>query len=142
MTPAPRYDDPPPPADVATELHLMRRVALLILALAALAPIGATLVGAPGRATLVVAVGGLLSAVNFLAIERISARVVRVAARTQILLMILLVFKMSALMCLVYLLVRALGVDPIGFVIGLSTMVLALVIESVRSAFRGVQEPS
>jgi len=134
VTPAPRYDDFSPAAFVATEQRVVRRVSLTIVVLAALAPVVALLTGASGHTIVGIVLGGLLSAGNFLAIERISARVVRGTVRTQTLLMGLLVLKMSALMVLVYLLVRTFGVDAIGFVIGLSTLVLGLGLEGLRSA--------
>ena len=115
------------------EQRAVRRIARNIAILAIVAPLVAALAGAPGRVLLGVALGALLAAGNFLAIERISARVVRGSVRTQSLLMGLLVVKMSAVMVLVYLVIRTFGVNAIGFVIGLSTMVLGLMAEGLRT---------
>ena len=115
------------------EQRAVRRIARNIAILAVVAPLVAALAGAPGRVLLGVLLGALLAAGNFLAIERISARVVRGSVRTQSLLMGLLVVKMSAVMVLVYLVIRTFGVNAIGFVIGLSTMVLGLMAEGLRT---------
>lgn len=132
---APRDVDPAVVVE-GTEQRVVRRVALQIVALAVIAPVLAALAGAPSRVTLGIVVGGLLSAANFVVIERISAKVVRGTVRTQSILMGLLVLKMSVLMVAVYLLVRTFGIDAVGFVIGLSTLVLGLAIEGFRTVLR------
>lgn len=136
MNPAQRTDELPPAAAVAPEQRTVRRVSVQIAMLALLAPIVAAALGAPRRMILGIVLGGLLAAANFLAIERISARVVRGTVRTQSILMALLVLKMTAVMVLVYVLLRTFGVDAVGFVIGLSTLVVGLGIEGLRSSLR------
>jgi hypothetical protein len=115
------------------EQRAVRRIARNIMLLGGLAPLLALLVGAPAGLLVGVAVGSLVAAANFLAFERISVWVVRGSVRAGGLLMALLVVKMTVAMVVVFLIIRAFGVDAIGFVIGLSTLVVGLLVEAVRS---------
>jgi hypothetical protein len=128
----------PTTAVASSEVHgpeqrSVRRIARNIALLAVVAPVVAALLGSSGRMIAGVAVGALLAAGNFLAIERISAKVVHGSVRTQGILMGLLVLKMSALMVVVYVIIRTFGIDAIGFVIGLSTMVAGILVEGLRT---------
>lgn len=134
MTTIPDTEAPAAAPDAhGPEQRAVRRIARNIVVLAVVAPILAAVLGAPARMIGGIALGALLAAGNFLAIERVSAKVVRGSVRTQSILMGLLVLKMSVLMVLVYLLIRTFGIDAIGFVIGLSTMVAGILIEGIRS---------
>lgn len=112
----------------------MRRITRNIMVLGGLAPLVALAFGAPSRIVVGVAVGALVAAGNFVAIERISSWVVRGSVRAASLLMALLVVKMTVAMVVVCLIVRAFGVNAIGFVIGLSTLVVGLLVEGLRSS--------
>lgn len=131
MTTAPESDA----TEVASfERRSVRRIARNIMLLGGLAPLVALVAGAPARLVVGVAVGSLVAAANFFAFERISAWVVRGSVRAGSLLMALLVVKMSAAMLVVVLILRTFGVDAIGFVIGLSTLVVGLLFEGVSSS--------
>lgn len=119
------------------ERQAVRRIGIWIGALAVVFPVVALLAGSRTQTIVGIAVGGLLAALNFIAIERIASKVVRGSVRTQAILMGLLVLKMSALMVLVYFLVRKVGVDAVGFVIGLTTLVVGVLFEALRMAVRG-----
>jgi hypothetical protein len=121
------------------EQRAVRRIARNILVLGALAPLVAYVAGAPTRILVGIAIGALVAAANFLAFEKIAGWVVRGSVRVGSLLMALLVVKMTAAMAAVFIIVRAFGVDALGFVVGLSTLVVGLFAEALQSA-RAQQE--
>ena len=134
MTTAPESDaSGAAQAQSSFEHGAVRRITRNIMLLGGLAPLAALLAGASRHLVVGVAIGALVAAGNFMAIERISSWVVRGSVRAASLLMALLVVKMTVAMVVVFLVVRAFGVDAIGFVIGLSTLVVGLVVEAVRS---------
>jgi hypothetical protein len=98
--------------------------------LAALA-IVASAVALPRATAFGVTLGAGLMVVNAYAIRRIGTRVLRTFSRPGIAIL-LLNLKMLALIALVYLAIRFLHVDAIGFIIGISVFPVAVVIAAVR----------
>ena len=91
-------------------------LALVVIAAAAVATSRMTLFG--------VSVGAGLMVANSVVIRSVGSRVIRAAKGTALL---LLNFKMVALMGLVYVAVRLLAVDTLGFIIGVSVFPAAVV---------------
>jgi hypothetical protein len=95
--------------------------------------IAASLVAAPRAMAFAVAVGAGLMTLNAWAIRKIAERVVRRAGELRPGVAVLLFnLKMFALIALVYLCVKVLGLDGIGFIIGVSVFPVAIVIAALR----------
>jgi hypothetical protein len=77
------------------------------------------------------AVGAGLALGNFFLYRWIGGRIVGGGIRKQSAFSVLLALKMSLLMGLVYLLIARHWVDPLGFVLGLSALVLGLLAGSI-----------
>jgi drug/metabolite transporter (DMT)-like permease len=82
-----------------------------------------------------VAVGALLSAVNFWSIRSLAGRVLASSGRRRMTLQLLLVGKMGAMLVLVYLAMRFLPLSIIALAVGLSVFLLSVAAESVRHVF-------
>lgn len=93
--------------------------------------IAASAVALPRATAFGVTLGAGLMVANAYAIRRIGARVVRTFTRPG-LAILLLNLKMLALIGLVFLVIRYLHVDAIGFIIGISVFPVAVVIAAVR----------
>jgi hypothetical protein len=110
------------------ELTFLRRVLRLNLVLGALV-CAASLLFRRADVALGTALGAALSAANFYAIRRVTARVLASAnPRKQFMLMSLLVVKMAALIGLVYIVIRYTPVHVVAFVVGLSTFLLSIIL--------------
>jgi hypothetical protein len=92
------------------------------------------------RMTLGVSLGAGVMAANAWALRRIGQRVVEKRPRAGYALLLFNV-KMALLIALVYVVVRYLPVDPIGFLIGISVFPVAVVIAAVRIGMHQQNEP-
>lgn len=112
----------------------IERVALLLLAAATLLLLLGDLV-APA---LGVAAGGLLGVLNLWALRRLLAALVASGRPWQQAgLAGLMVLKLSAVGLVLWVLLRRVQVDALGFLGGVSLVVLAILIEGLRLALRG-----
>ncbi|MBK6846035.1 MAG: ATP synthase subunit I [Proteobacteria bacterium] len=109
-------------------------MALLLLAAATLGLL--TLQRAP--LALGLAVGGLLGVLNFWALRRLLAALVASARPwQQAALAGVMVLKLSAVGVALWVVLRLVRVDAVGFLGGVSVVVLAILIEGLRLALRG-----
>lgn len=83
------------------------------------------------------AAGAALALGNFYIYRWVAGRITGGNIRRQSALSLLLVAKMGALMGLVYLLIARHWVDPLGFIVGLSALVLGLLAGSILYLNRG-----
>ncbi len=81
-----------------------------------------------------VAVGALMSALNFWSIRSLAGRVMQSSGGRRMALQLLLAGKMAILFVLVYLAMRFLPVSILALGIGLSVFLLSVAVESVRHA--------
>jgi hypothetical protein len=79
-----------------------------------------------------IAVGALLSSVNFWSIRWVAGRVMRAEGGRRTALQLLLVGKMAILFVLVYLAMRFLPLSILALGLGLSVFLLSVAVESVR----------
>lgn len=86
------------------------------------------------RVALGVAVGALLSSVNFYSLHRLIVKSARVPGRRKLALQLLLVAKMGLILALIFLAMRFLPVSPIAMAVGLSVFLLSIAVESFRFA--------
>ena len=110
-------------------LSSVERWTMILAALVILAAIVATPRGTAFGATL----GAGLMVVNAYALRRIGHRVFRTLARPGIAVLLLNV-KMAVLFGLVFVCVRYLNADAVGFLIGISVFPVAVVIAAVRAS--------
>src|SRR5262245_23173324 len=110
------------------------------LAFAAVA-IGFAFLALGGRTALGVTVGAALMAVNAWTLRKIGARAFKTFKKPGFALL-LFNLKMFVLVALVFLILRYLPVDPIGFVFGISIFPLAIVAVAIRHAMTGGAGPS
>jgi hypothetical protein len=105
----------------------------------AAAVIGVSLLALPQRITLGVSIGAGLMCLNAWALRRIGLRAVRTADRPGLSLLLFLV-KMTLLLGVLYLVLRYLPVDAIGFIIGVSVFPVAALISALRSGLDAAGE--
>ncbi len=89
------------------------------------------------------AAGGAASVLNWVALRWIVARIARGEATQRLAVSFLLILKLGLLMAVVFVLVRRLGLDPFGVLLGLSTLFVAPVLSGLvlgSSAARAAQE--
>jgi hypothetical protein len=105
----------------------------------AAAVIGVSLLALPQRITLGVSIGAGLMCLNAWALRRIGLRAVRTADRPGLSLLLFIV-KMTLLLGVLYLVLRYLPVDAIGFIIGVSVFPVAALISALRSGLDAAGE--
>ena len=119
----------------------VERISLVMIVVATLA----SLVAWQRPVFLGVALGGLLAAVNFYALRRILQGLFKSEDKQsgkQATLAILLMAKFGLLAASIFLVVRYLPVDPMAFLAGMSTVVLAIFVEGIRVVLRGAEAAS
>lgn len=105
----------------------------------AAAVIAVSLLALPQRITLGVSIGAGLMCLNAWALRRIGLRAVRTADRPGLSLLLFIV-KMTLLLGVLYLILRYLPVDAIGFIIGVSVFPVAALISALRSGLDAAGE--
>lgn len=130
-TPLPPH--PAPPGD--QRLSSLERWTLGLAA----AVISVSLFALPQRITLGVSIGAGLMCLNAWALRRIGLRAVRTADRPGPSLLLFIV-KMTLLLGVLYLILRYLPVDAIGFIIGVSVFPAAALISALRSGLDAAGE--
>jgi hypothetical protein len=103
----------------------------MILAAVAIA---ASAVALPRATAFAVALGAGVMVANAYVLKRLAARVIAQSARPGFA-VLLFNLKMVALIALVYLVIRYLHVDAIGFIIGISVFPVAVVAAAVQAGF-------
>jgi len=87
------------------------------------------------------AVGAGVALANWLVLRWVMGRLMRGTTRSRSGLMVLLALKMGALMAVCWVLVAVLGVDPVGFAIGMGALVFGVVAgAALAGGDRGVAE--
>jgi hypothetical protein len=118
--------------------HPAERIERLAALLVAVATLGSLLIG-DRRAVLGVGLGGALAVLNFWALRRIMQGILASGnPRRQIVMTVLLMTKLAVLAMAVYVIVRFVPVRPLALLAGVSAVVLALLVEGIRIAVRGV----
>lgn len=111
----------------------IERVALLILAAATVL----TLVVAELPFALGTFVGGLLGIANFTILRRLMAGIVASGSQPEkAMLSFVLLFKFGLVGASIFLVMRFLPIDPMGLMIGVSTVVVSIFIEGFRMVSR------
>jgi hypothetical protein len=101
--------------------------------------IGVSILALPRQTTLGVSIGAGLMCLNAWALRRIGLRAVRTAHKPGLSLLLFLV-KMTLLLGVLYVVLRYLPVDAIGFVIGVSVFPVAALISALRSGLDAAGE--
>jgi len=118
----------------------VERIALVLVAVATLI----SLVSMDRAIFLGVGLGGALAAANFHALRRILQALFKShdqkSSSRQAMLSVLLTIKFGLLAACIFLVVRYLPVNPMAFLAGISTVVLAIFVEGVRVVLRGGAE--
>ena len=118
----------------------VERIALVLVAVATLI----SLVSMDRAIFLGVGLGGALAAANFHALRRILQALFKShdqkSSSRQAMLSVLLTIKFGLLAACIFLVVRYLPVNPMAFLAGISTVVLAIFVERVRVVLRGGAE--
>lgn len=83
------------------------------------------------------AVGAIIAVANFYLFGWIADQVVKGSVRKRTGLMFLLVVKMGALMALIYFLISRHWIEPIGFMVGISALVIGVIVGSIHYLYRG-----
>ena len=128
----------PPPRSAPQGDQRLSALERWTLGLAA-AVIGVSLLVLPQRITLGVSIGAGLMCLNAWALRRIGLRAVRTADRPGPSLLLFIV-KMTLLLGVLYLVLRYLPVDAIGFIIGVSVFPAAALISALRSGLDAAGE--
>ena len=119
----------------------MRRIERLNYAIGGVLVIAATLVFRDGRIALGVAVGVVLTCLNFFVLRRLVTRWTADAAEgKQSNASFLMLPKMVGLMLSVALALLFLPIDPIAFTVGYSTFVVSIIADTTYSAMRPVED--
>ena len=116
----------------------VERISLVMVVMATLA----SLVAWQRPVFLGVGLGGLLAAANFYALRRILQSLFQAEGKRsgkQAVLAVLLTAKFGLLAASIFLVVRYLPVEPLAFLAGMSTVVLAIFIEGIRVVLRGAE---
>ena len=108
------------------------------LAFAALV-VGFALLALGGRAAFGVTVGAALMSLNAYALRRIGQRAFKTFKKPGAAVLLFNV-KMVVLVALVYVIIRYLPVDPLGFIVGISIVPVAIVAVAIRHAMRHSEE--
>ena len=119
----------------------VERISLVMIVMATLA----SLVAWQRPVFLGVGLGGLLAAVNFHALRRILQGLFHSEGNhsgKQAALAVMLTVKFGLLAASIFLVVRYLPVEPLAFLAGMSTVVVAILVEGIRVVLRGAEATS
>ncbi len=86
-------------------------------------------------------VGGSVSVINWVSLRWLTKRIMGARPDQRLALSMLLIMKMGLLMAIVFILVHKLALDPIGLVLGLSTLFIAPLL-SAALGMGGSTEPN
>ena len=106
----------------------------LNLALVAVATIATTLAAGPGPFLWGVLAGGAIGALNFRALVWLASRLVRAARHSRATYALLFVVKLTLLFAVIWLVLASLPVDALGFLLGISTLLPALLVVGLLGA--------
>ncbi len=76
-------------------------------------------------------VGGAVSVINWVSLRWLTRRIMGARPEQRLALSLLLIMKMGLLMAVVFILIHKLALDPIGLVLGLSTLFIAPLLSAV-----------
>jgi hypothetical protein len=120
-------------------IHRIERLSFLLVAIATLM----SLLLSDRTIFLGVGLGGVLAALNFVALRRLLQGILQGHnARKQAILAFLLTLKFGAIAALIYLIVRFIPVNPIALIGGISVVVLAIFVEGFRTVLSGAEATS
>ncbi len=120
----------------------MERIALILVVSATLASLASW-----DRAVFLgVTLGGVLAVANFYSLRRILQGLFNsngnTSSQRQAVLSVLLTVKFGFLAACIFMVVHYLPVAPLAFLVGMSTVVLAILFEGVRVVLRGAEAAS
>lgn len=121
------------------QVHFIEQLTLILTAAATLV----TMLLAELPVTLGVGIGGALAAANFFALRRLMLGIAGSAERPrQVVLLLLLIAKFGIVAGIIYLVLTQLPVQAVAMLVGVSFVVIAIFIDSLRTMLRGATAPS
>jgi hypothetical protein len=118
------------------ERSTLRRITLYVVGASVLLTLVATAIGGLEMG-FGAAVGGALAVANFVAMRWVAHRILTANDKGRLVYATLLALKMSALLAITWLILSTGWVDPTGFTIGLSGLVLGILAGAFHTAAAG-----
>lgn len=120
---------------------LVRQIEKLNIIISALAILGAYLIWNDAKISLSVAIGSVIGGANFWVLYRIFSKILMEGVRRKILLGALAALKFAVLIFILWAVIKWVPINAVAFLVGLSTVVVAISGVSLRGAVATKQSP-